>query len=92
MTAGVGILVSLRAPTVRQAQQILSIAVMVVMFGAIYGLGVLPTSWRAALTYALSATAQGRLILGAGALLALLDAGLLLAGLARFRRARLILD
>jgi ABC-2 type transport system permease protein len=92
LAAGAGILVSLRAATVRQAQQTLSIAVMIIFFGLIYGIRALPVSWQSALTRLLPGNGMTGPIVGTVVILFVLDAGLLLAALARFQRARLILD
>lgn len=87
-----GVLISLRTPTVRQAQQTLSVALLVLIFGLIFGGRLLPLEWK----LRLSATFGGSNLLAtevvAGAVLALADAVLLAAAMARFQRARLILD
>lgn len=75
-------LVSLRAATVRQAQQILTIAMLVVVFGGTFGLQVLPASFRAQLASGLGFTLA----------LAAIAALLILWALALFRRSRLILS
>lgn len=88
----VGVLVSLRAATVKQAQQILSTAIMIVFFVPVIALPTLPPDWRAFFGRMLSPEN------GAG-LAASFAAGLLFVQLilyiiiaARFKRSRLILE
>jgi len=92
LMGGIGVLVSLRSPTVRQAQQVMSLVSMVLLFGVIYGLRALPLAWREALLRPLLAAGVKQVVLFALAALLLLDGVLLAAAMARFRRARLILD
>jgi len=90
MAAGAGVLVSLRAATVRQAQQSLSIGVMVLLFGSIYGARALPPGVQARLLTFFLGLGAGGLFLLAGAILLIVDLILLFAALARFRRAKLV--
>jgi len=86
------VLVSLRASTVRQASQNLAFGMMAVYFAAIFGFQALSRAHRTAL---MQAATGDHLLRNAGvAMLALvaLDALLLGAAKARFKRARLILD
>ncbi len=92
LAASAGILISLRAATVRQAQQTMSIAVMVLLFGAILGVQALPAEWRAGLVKTFTAVGTARMIAIAALALTALDAGLFVWAMTRFRRARLILD
>ncbi|MFH1999532.1 MAG: ABC transporter permease, partial [Planctomycetota bacterium] len=46
LTACVGVLISLKASTVRQAQQVLSIAIMMLLIIPMFGFKALPESWR----------------------------------------------
>jgi ABC-2 type transport system permease protein len=55
LSACAGVLISLRATSARQAQATLSIAIMVVLFGLIFGLEAMPAAWRASLISAFSA-------------------------------------
>ncbi len=92
LMACAGVLVSLRAATTRQAAQTLSLAIVGVLFVPIVVLELVPEAWRTALAALLrgfDTPAAG--LLGAG-LLAFVDAALLLAAAARFRRTRLLLD
>jgi ABC-2 type transport system permease protein len=87
-----GVLVSLRAATVRQAMQTLNMGFMVMMFGILFGFQSLPATWRATLVRRLSGESSGETLFVAGLILVLLDVALLASAHARFRRARLILD
>jgi ABC-2 type transport system permease protein len=92
LAASAGVLVSLRAATVRQAQQTLSMAIMVLLFVPIYGLQALPLEWKARLFATFAAVDITRLVVIAVAILAVLNVGLLAAAMTRFRRPRLILQ
>jgi len=92
LAAGAGVLVSLRASTVRQAQQTLNIATMVLWFVPIFGVQALPPEWKAYLAKTLMAADVTKIVLIVGAVLAVLDIGLLAAAMARFQRTQLILD
>jgi len=81
--ASAGVLVSLRTSTVRQAQQILSIGTLVLVFGGISALQALPAKFVASLTYS-------QFLLLVMAVFAVLDVILLAASLLSFRRSRLI--
>lgn len=83
--ASAGVLISLRSATVRQAQQILSIGTLVLIFGGIFALQALPVNFVASLTYA-------QFLLLAMAVIAVLDAILLGVSLVSFRRSRLIVS
>jgi ABC-2 type transport system permease protein len=90
--ASMGVLVSLRVSTVRQAQQALTLCVMVLLLAPALSLRFMPNGWvdaivglflhgdPAAVAFAMSATFLG------------LDAFLVLAALARFQRTRLLLS
>ncbi len=92
LAASAGVLVSLRATTVRQAQQQLSLAVLILTLVPSLGVTILPyqlqTSWFSTLKH--TATTEVFLLI----LLVLLvcDLSLLLLTMARFKRSRLILD
>lgn len=87
-----GVLVSLRAATVRQAMQTLNVGFMIMMFGSLFGFQLLPATWRVTLLRRLSGENAGQTALVAGLILVVLDIALLASAHARFRRARLILD
>jgi ABC-2 type transport system permease protein len=90
--ASAGVIVSLRASTVREAAQILNVGVLLLIFVPVLAIQALPDSWKAqAGAWAMTVGAGGILWITAAAL-ALLDAALLAVAWARFRRARLVLD
>ena len=78
-------LVSLRVSTVRQAQQILSIGTLVLVFGGTFALQALPANFVASLTYS-------QFLLLVMVVIAVLDAILLGVSLVSFRRSRLIVS
>ena len=88
----IGVLVSLRASTLRQAHQTVSIANMVLIFGGVYGLRALPPAWQDALARFLLGTPPTMLMALAGLLAALIGIILLLIAKARFRRGQIALD
>lgn len=90
--AGIGTHVSLYAPTVRQAQQTLSLATLLLFLAPTFGTQALPSGMRARLAAAVSGLPAGRAIAAAAVTLAVLDAVLLVTAAVRFRRDRLILD
>jgi ABC-2 type transport system permease protein len=92
LAAGVGILVSLRASSVRQAQQTISIARMVLVLGPTFGAQALPVEWKATIARALLGIDLVSIALIVALVIALIDAGLLVAAMLRFRRPRLILE
>lgn len=92
LASGLGVLISLRAPTARQAQQTLSFAMMLLFFIPVFGLQALPENIQAQVAQVLTAgLTPGTLALIIAALLAVVGA-LLGAAMARFRRSKLILD
>jgi ABC-2 type transport system permease protein len=92
LAATTGVLVSLRASSVRQAAQTMSIAIMVLLFVPIFGIQALPAETQERLlTWVMSSSMDQILVVALGVLL-VLDSVLLAAGLARFKRAKLILD
>lgn len=88
LVAAIGVLISLRSPTVRQAQQALSGVIIGLLLLPLGLSQLMPTVWRLALTAAPLSTPQ-LVMIGATAL-AMLDAILLTISLRVFRRARLI--
>jgi ABC-2 type transport system permease protein len=87
-----GVLVSLRAATVRQAMQTLNMGFMVIMFGSLFGFEWLPATWRETLLRRLSGENSVQTFFVVVVILVLLDVALLTSVQARFRRTRLILD
>jgi len=92
LAAGIGIFVSLRAATVKQAQQTLSIAIMMLVLGPVLVMQVLPDEPKSELFRTLQDTDLAYVVLLVGVFLAVLDVALVAAAMTRFRRARLILD
>lgn len=92
LVACAGVLISLRAATVRQAQQTLSIAIMLLLFVPVFGVQALPSAWKRRLAETLAAADVTSVVLTAVVVLVMLNAGLLIAAMARFKRARLILS
>lgn len=91
LAANMGVLISLRAATVRQAAQIMSLGSMILVFGTVYGLQALPDHILASL---LARLASDAVTIGLFAALGLvvLNGIFLALAMARFQRARLILD
>jgi len=85
-----GVLVSLRAPTVRQAQQTLSIATMVIFFVPLFGVQGLPDDVKQRLAAWAIRAGTLKLMLTGMAALAAIDLLLVFAARARFRRPRLV--
>jgi ABC-2 type transport system permease protein len=92
LAASAGVLVSLRASSVRQAAQSLNVAILVLMLVPIVVFQVLSDATVSQLGAWAASAGAWRIIWAAAAALAALDAVLLAAALGRFRRARLILD
>jgi ABC-2 type transport system permease protein len=92
LIATAGVLVSLHATTVRQAQQTLSVGFAVVLIGTIFGSSMFPKDWQAWFARILITWSQVDLVLAAAGVLLAIDLALLAAGMARFQRARLVLD
>lgn len=91
LAATLGVLVSLRASTVRQAQQTFSVAFFV-LFVPLFLLPMLPAAWLARVSQFLTAANVEAIASGIAVLLLIFDSGLLAIAMARFKRARLILD
>ena len=90
--ATAGVLVSLHATTVRQAQQTLTVGVLVLGAGAVFITNLLPMAWKDWFFGILVAWSPASLVLAAAGVFLAFDVLLLLAGMARFQRARLVLD
>jgi ABC-2 type transport system permease protein len=90
--ATVGVLVSLHAATVRQAQQTLAVGLMILFFAIIFGSGSLPMEWKLWFAGIVVTWTQAGLVLGAAGVLLAIDLALLFASMARFQRSRLVLD
>jgi hypothetical protein len=70
----------------------MSIAIMLLIFVPIFGSQALPGEWRKRLAEALVNAGATRIMFVVMAALIVLSAGLLAVAMARFKRARLILD
>jgi ABC-2 type transport system permease protein len=89
--SGLGVIVSLRSTTVRQAQQTFSIAFFA-LFVPFLALPLLPEEWHVRATGVLDRLDFAALGIVVAAILLVADIGLLVAARLRFRRDRLILD
>ena len=92
VVATAGVLVSLRAATVRHAQQTLGVAFAVLFLGIVFGSNSLPAEWKAWFARILFTWSQTELALAAAGVLLAIDLALLFAGMTRFQRAKLVLD
>jgi ABC-2 type transport system permease protein len=97
LVSTVGVLISLRAKSVKQAQQTLDLAVFTLAWVPILALQVLPDEWKTHLVQILtvfleSGTVLTPVILIFAAALVVLTAGFLAVAMSRFQRTRLILD
>lgn len=91
LAAGLGVLVSLRAATVRQAQQTFSIAFFL-LFIPLFTFPLLPEQWQARFVQIAAGVNLASIVLGVAFILVIVDLVLLVAAMARFKRDRLILD
>jgi ABC-2 type transport system permease protein len=87
-----GSLVALRASTVRQAAQNMNLAIVVVFLAPAFGIRALPENVRSQFLTTLEGLDWTTIGIGAAFVLFVLDLLLLAAAMARFQRARLILD
>lgn len=87
--AATAALVSLRASTVRQAAQMLSIGLMVIIFGLTFGIQALPAQIRQQLSSGANSSTAGQALAAALAVIAVI---LIVWAMALFRRAKLILS
>jgi ABC-2 type transport system permease protein len=92
LAATVGVLVSLRASTVRQAAQTMSIAIMVLFFVPVFGLRALPPETINQVMLFVEDVGLNSVTFAIAGVLLLLDAALLWLAMVRFQRAKLILD
>ena len=90
--AALGVLISLRSPTVRHAQQTFSLGVLVAFVFPVFGLQMLPAATKTGLIQALVFGEAGRVALVLAAVFIVLDVLLVTAAMARFRRGRLLLN
>jgi ABC-2 type transport system permease protein len=92
LVAGIGILISLRAPTVRQAQQTLLIPITILLILPSLAVLAVPAELQARFFAWVVEAEVTAIALWALVFLVLVDAALLAAALRRFRRDRLVLD
>lgn len=92
LSAGIGIIVSLRAETVRQAQQTVSMGFMIIFFGFLLIIQFLPDELNALVLGWIQSANWAKLGFLAIVVLGVVDASLLRIARARFQRAKLILD
>jgi len=91
LAANVGVLVSLRAPGTRQAQQTLSVVAMALLALPVVLVRAIPAAWRESLSQMILTSQAYQFMLVILCVLLLLNIGLLMLTLARFQRTRLIL-
>jgi ABC-2 type transport system permease protein len=92
LMATVGVLVSLHASTVRQAQQTLMTGFMVLFMAAFFGARSAPNEWRVWFFKAVETWGATQLTLTGAGILAAIDLVVLGVAMARFQRSRLVLD
>ena len=90
--AGIGVFISLKAATVRQAQQTLGIIMMVLFIGPVLFVQFLDPAGRMSLATRLTALGTGRLVAWTSAMLLAASTILILMAMARFKRGKLALD
>jgi ABC-2 type transport system permease protein len=92
LMAGIGVFISLRATTVKQAQQAFGIAIIVITMGPLLLFNALEYETRERLLARLAAVGETRIEAYTVAALLVLSAIVIGAALARFRRGKLVLD
>jgi ABC-2 type transport system permease protein len=90
--AGIGVFISLRAATVRQAQQTLGIIMMVLFIGPVLFIQFLDSADRITLAGKLATVGTGTMVGWASGALFTASATLILMAMARFKRGKLTLD
>jgi ABC-2 type transport system permease protein len=90
--AGAGILVSLRAATVRQAAQSLNVAILAMVIVPAFAVGLLPVVWQARIGFWFSQVGPDRVLWIAVTAMLAGAAVLMAVARARFRRSKLGLD
>jgi ABC-2 type transport system permease protein len=91
VAAGAGILVSLRASTVRQAAQTLNVAILALIIVPAFGVGLLPVVWQARIGLWFRHASPNGLLWGSAGVMLCGAIALMAAARARFKRARLLL-
>jgi ABC-2 type transport system permease protein len=90
--AGIGVFISLKAATVRQAQQTLGIIMMVLFIGPVLFVQFLDGEGRLSLATRLTTLGTGRLVAWTSLILFAASTILILMAMARFKRGKLALD
>ena len=90
--AGIGVFISLRAATVRQAQQTLGIIMMVLFIGPVLFVQFLDSEDRMSMAGRLSSLGTARIVGWVSAILFAASCVLILMAMARFKRGKLTLD
>ncbi len=91
LAASIGALISLHAPTVRQAQQLLTLSATLLPFIFGYGSRILPLDWRTALFQSIAQFNLTQVGVVAGAIMLLLNIAINAWAISHFKRSRLIL-
>lgn len=92
LMAGIGVFISLRATTVKQAQQAFGIAIIVLTMGPLLLFNALSQETHKALVERLSGVGEARIEAYVVATLVVLSAIVIGGALARFKRGKLVLD
>ena len=92
LAASIGVIVSLRSPTVRQAAQKLAFVSIALTWIPIIGFNLLPSRIQESLVNSAKGADITQVFFVTLVVLALIDVGLLSIALGRFKRSRLILD
>jgi ABC-2 type transport system permease protein len=92
LMAGIGVFISLRASTVKQAQQTFGIAIIVITMGPLLLFNALEPDTRARVAMRLAGLGETRVEAYAIGLLTILSMIVIGAALVRFRRGKLVLD
>jgi hypothetical protein len=90
--AGLGCLISLRAATVQEAQQVFVWAIIILVFGSTFGSSALPAQMRDRILSFLGQTQSIVLELLLAGIMIMFNIFLILLAKARFQRTRLVLD
>ena len=88
--ASYGVLISLRAKTVKQAQQTITLPLTLIPLAFVFGGRYLPRSTQVAIAHAVAGGGTGAALATAAAALLAVDLALLALARARFRREKLI--
>ena len=92
LMAGIGVFISLRASTVKQAQQAFGIAIIVLTMGPLLAFNALSLETRDRVATGVASLGETRIIAYAVAILGLLSVIVIAGALIRFRRGKLALD